>query len=671
MAVNIVKDYLKGTSGCGIFSGYPDISKRDKWDNLPSELKSALIQRGEESVREPWSELLISDFREFSKTGNRVRFEDKYFPRRRKLNSLVMAECAENKGRFVDDILDGLYLILEESTWCLPPHNSYVRDGKQEPVPDVTRPIIDLFDAESGAEVAFCEYLLRPVFEKISPFIGKYVNERLEERIFRPYLNEHFWWMGDGKEAMCNWTPWCTQNVLICALTRPLDYFDEKTRRLFTEKAAESCDFFLDEYGEDGCCSEGAQYYSHAALTLFGCLELIGGATDDSFYGIYSERLIRNVADFIVKMHVCGDTYINFADCSAHPGRRGAREFLFGKRTCDEALMGFAAKDFREEGDEDKLISSEINLFYHVQQAFAYEEMEQFPETKAKCEDSWFESTGLMVTRDDVYTLAAKAGNNADSHNHNDVGSYTIYKNGQPFVIDLGVGTYTEKTFSDRRYEIWTMQSKYHNLPTFGRSSAEIMQKPGKEFAAKGVVCKLGAGDPDRTKRAASRPEANGGALAMDIAPAYGDERIRSYKRTVTLKRGAEIVVSDKYDGDLDAYISIMTYEKPTVVQGAASATVGENMSPAVCENMAPDACENMAQVASEGAATDEELCGRPSLAVVTVGDLGTVTIAGGTVAEIEECPINDERLATSWRHSVYRIVVAMGAERELSMIFK
>ena len=87
MAVNIVKDYLKGTSGCGIFSGYPDISKRDKWDNLPSELKSALIQRGEESVREPWSELLISDFREFSKTGNRVRFEDKYFPRRKQRRS--------------------------------------------------------------------------------------------------------------------------------------------------------------------------------------------------------------------------------------------------------------------------------------------------------------------------------------------------------------------------------------------------------------------------------------------------------------------------------------------------------------------------------------------------------------------------------------------------------
>ncbi len=598
MAISIVKDYLSKTSGCGVYAGYPNISDRDKWEALPSELSTALVQKGEEALKEPWSELLISDFREFSKSGNRVRFENKYFPRRRKLNNLVMAECVENKGRFVDAILDGLYLILEESTWCLPPHNSYIRDAKQEPMPDVTRPIIDLFDAESGAEVAFCEYLLRPVFEKISPFISTYVNEILDKRIFEPYLNKHFWWMGDGKEPMCNWTPWCTQNVLICALTRPSDYFDEATRRTFLEKAAVSCDYFLDEYGEDGCCNEGAQYYSHAGLCLFGCLELILGATIEAFSGVYSEKLIRNIANYIVKMHVSGDTYINFADCSAHPGRRGAREFLFGKRTADRSLAGFAAVDFCSESMDERLILEEINLFYHVMQAFTYREMTENTDPVIRCEDSWFASTGLMVARDDCYTLAAKAGNNADSHNHNDVGSYTIYKNGRPFVIDLGVGTYTEKTFSDRRYEIWTMQSKYHNLPTFcDDPGKEIMQKPGAEYAAGDVTCNLEGADTC--------------GLSMDIAGAYGDERIRSYRREVSFDKNKSITVRDNYDGDLTAYVSIMTYEEPVYEGGK-----------------------------------------------ISVGNLGTIEITGGAVADIEECPVNDERLKISWKHSVYRIVI-------------
>jgi hypothetical protein len=505
---------------------YPDISDRNAWDSLSAELKAKLIRAGEEALSEPWTQLLISDFTEFKKSGNRVRFEDKYFPRRRKLNNLVMAECAENKGRFIDDILDGLYLILDETTWCLPPHTSYERDGQQEALPDVTRQIIDLFQAESGAEVAYVEYLLRPVLDKLSPHISIYVNERLKERIFEPYLNQFFWWMGDGEQTMCNWTPWIVQNVLICALTRPEGYFSQEEIRTFLEKAAVSCDYFLDEYGEDGGCNEGAQYYSHAGLCLFGCLELMGGATN----GVYSETLIHNIATFIVKMYVGGGYYVNFADCSALPGRRTAREFLFGKAIGDEVLASFAAADFRDESDAEQLISEEINLFYHVMQAFAYDEMMDYPVSSKLPENSWFESMGLMVARDKTYTLAAKAGDNGDSHNHNDVGSFTIYKDGKPFVIDLGVGTYTRKTFSDRRYELWTMQSQFHNLPTFidddnsvsclGDDSARdlhnthvVMQRDGKEYGARDVVCRLN-GKP---------------TLTMDIAGAYGDKRIRSY----------------------------------------------------------------------------------------------------------------------------------------------
>ena len=62
--------------------------------------------------------------------------------------------------------------------------------------------------------------------------------------------------------------------------------------------------------------------------------------------------------------------------------------------------------------------------------------------------------------------LAAQGGHNAESHNHNDVGNFIVYADGQPAIIDVGVETYTAKTFSSQRYEIWTMQSAYHNLPS-------------------------------------------------------------------------------------------------------------------------------------------------------------------------------------------------------------
>ena len=112
---------------------------------------------------------------------------------------------------------------------------------------------------------------MKEELDQISPLISTLIQERLQERILTPYLTEHFWWMGDGSSPMNNWTVWCTQNVLLAAA---LSGLPQETLRAVFEKACRSIDYFLDEYGEDGCCDEGAQYYRHAGLCLFGCMEI-------------------------------------------------------------------------------------------------------------------------------------------------------------------------------------------------------------------------------------------------------------------------------------------------------------------------------------------------------------------------------------------------------------
>ncbi|MBQ9305451.1 MAG: hypothetical protein IJ208_20360, partial [Butyrivibrio sp.] len=86
----LIQDFLRKSEGCSIYTKYPDISDRSRWEGLSDSLKKKLVQAGEDAMKEPWTQLLISDFMEFKKSGNRVRFEDKYFPRRRKLNKLVL-----------------------------------------------------------------------------------------------------------------------------------------------------------------------------------------------------------------------------------------------------------------------------------------------------------------------------------------------------------------------------------------------------------------------------------------------------------------------------------------------------------------------------------------------------------------------------------------------------
>ena len=53
-----------------------------------------------------------------ARTGNRVRYEDKLFSKRQALGALVLAECVENKGRFTDDIVNGIYAICDEKFSC-------------------------------------------------------------------------------------------------------------------------------------------------------------------------------------------------------------------------------------------------------------------------------------------------------------------------------------------------------------------------------------------------------------------------------------------------------------------------------------------------------------------------------------------------------------------------
>ena len=61
----------------------------------------------------------------------------------------------------------------------------------------------------------------------------------------------------------------------------------------------------------------------------------------------------------------------------------------------------------------------------------------------------------------------------------------------------MGVETYTAKTFSPQRYEIWTMQSAFHNCPTIDG----VMQSAGRQFAASDVAYRAG----DQGRRTACR----------------------------------------------------------------------------------------------------------------------------------------------------------------------
>jgi hypothetical protein len=105
-----------------------------------------------------------------------------------------------------------------------------------------------------------------------------------------------------------------------------------------------------------------------------------------------------------------------------------------------------------------------------------------------------------------------------------------MYYDGKPCLIDLGREEYTARTFSPKRYEIWTMQSGYHNLPVINGQD----QKEGKQFKA---------------KNSSFRADGRSAEFTTDIAGAYTNEAmVKSWVRGYKLNRGKNFSLSDRYE---------------------------------------------------------------------------------------------------------------------------
>ena len=533
---------------------FPPAKERAAWQTLPQRMKDRFLQAGEDALAQPIAPLPLSLWMDFLRTGQRTPWEDAYFSRRARLCALVCAECVEYTGRFLDAIADTIWAICEESAWQLPAHNSYIRDTPQLPLPDTSRPIVELFAAETGELLALTRYLLQDELDTLAPGITIRMERELTTRILTPYFHDHFWWMGNGDEPMCNWTSWCTQNVLLTVFLLPTT---QAQRQAAVKQAAYSLDCFLKDYGEDGCCNEGAQYYRHAGLTLWGCLEILSAVAPETFRPLFRESKIKNIAEYICNVHVEGPYYLNFGDCSPLAGRCGAREFRFGQAVGSDALCALAAEDFRADDDPDHLenpdATTHINLWYRLTTAFAEAELMACPLPQPEQNTVWYPSVGVYAARKGSWVLGAKFGSNGDSHNHNDTGSITVYKNEKPFLIDIGVESYTKKTFSPQRYEIWTMQSAWHNLPTF----EGVQQLPGAEYAAR---------DVHTTET----------SITGELSRAYPRiEGLTTYRRAVSVsEEGISLQDETDYPGIVE--LTLLTEQKPTPApDGVVVGTLG------------------------------------------------------------------------------------------------
>jgi len=519
---------------------FPTSAEREPWDALPAHIRDGARLKGEAALRHQWPALPATLFLEFARNGNRRNYENVSFGRRYSLRDLVLAECVEGEGRFLDDIVNGIWAICEESFWGIPACMYMQEHGSG--LPDVDEPVVPLFVAETISLLAWTVYLIGPRIDGVSPLVIPRIKRESQKRVLGPLLDrDNFWWMGlenrvhpiTGKHRRVNnWNPWICSNWMTAALILE---DDPDLRSQHVHKAVRCLDEFVDPYPRDGGCDEGPSYWGRAGASLFDCLELLHSATGGAM-DFYSESIVQEIGRFVYRAQISDRYFTNFADASAIVLPSATIAYLYGKRICDRNMMdlGSWAAHFRLSDNPKGEDWSVENLSRGLPDIFTAAEILEHEPRQPLPRDVWLPDIQFCISRDndgsaDGLFFAAKGGHNEESHNHNDVGTFCVYSDGKPLLVDAGVETYTAKTFGPNRYDIWTMQTAYHNLPTFNG----VQQEPGEEFCATDVSY---ASDDTST------------SLSLRIDSAYpGTSGLEEWRRQATHLRGDSVTVEDTY----------------------------------------------------------------------------------------------------------------------------
>ena len=541
---------------------FPASSDRKAWNAL---LESDLNKRRLEILRsatrafakEPWQALPASLYMAFAREGSRALYEDPYFLRRKRLAVFALAEAMVDDGEFMDQVIDGVDLILSEPTWCIPAHSPKDAGGLLQ---DLNAKPVDLFVAETAHLLAELAHVLGDKIRKVSPSLFERLEREIIARAIEPVeTDDSFWWL----QGVNNWTPWCSSSVMSAAAC----VIKDKARLAsLALRLMNVVDRFVDRYPDDGSCDEGPMYWQVASGAMLVFLEtlhsLSGGAVD-----VYSNPKIARMGRFFERVHVAGPWFVNVGDARAKfETLRRAVIYRFGERVGDKSLRDLALLSMHDGWTCEGRISKpfDIPARQYVGDDFQMKLRELFwippeasPAELVKSQHVWLSGIGLLVAREstDSSGLLATliAGHNDMSHNHNDCGHFTVYVDGSPAIVDVGVERYDKFTFSPERYGKWAIRASGHNAPVVNG----VEQAAGAEFGSRII--------------SESFQEGGQSMIVADLSKAYpSGAGIVSCVRSLSMNRNpgnAEIAVDDDVETRADGTVKINMFAavEPTV----------------------------------------------------------------------------------------------------------
>jgi len=294
------------------------IANRAAWEKVAADYPqlNEVIAQAVKAAAKPLERQRDDLFLEFSQNGNRERWQTAENPRRERIQTFALAECLENKGRFVAPLEQAIAAICAEKTWVLSAHDRSLRNFHGETVE------IDLGAAMMAGTLATTDYLLG---DKLSPATRRLIRDNLQRRIFTPYQSvingtsrSYFWIHGIN-----NWNAVCLDGVTTAALTE-LDSPAE--RAWYIAVAEKNLEYYFAGFTPDGYCVEGLGYWVYGfgnyALLAETIRQATGGHLD-----LLAQPPAAQPALFGARTEILNGIYPSIADC--HPGNQPAPDLMY------------------------------------------------------------------------------------------------------------------------------------------------------------------------------------------------------------------------------------------------------------------------------------------------------------------------------------------------------
>lgn len=452
--------------------------------------KAVLEQAGSEPTGIPVT--TYTQYREFRKTGDREPYQVPYFGKRELLSRVVLAAWLQEDAAWLDAVNDVVWNICEETNWVVPAHENMGQ--------------IDLFAAETAADLAFTELLIGP---RLPEEIRTRLRAEVRRRIIEPYLDHgsKFWWNGGGN----NWTGVCAGSIGQVLLILEADR-ERQARGLAL--VVDQLDRFIDRaFEEDGASTEGIGYWNYGLSHFVIFAEMLRARTGGAIDLLAGEK-IRKIAGYPAAIAIGRHAFASFSD---------SRE--------ESTVLPFIAAKLAERTGHAELLAQAGDKPYLGRLGWALCDLIWYgdrPGQEPVFEDAILPKAGIArrVGRagGKPVVLVAKAGTNAEQHNQNDVGSFVLRVGNTTFLCDPGAGLYNAAYFSSKRYENIFAASYGHSVPRI----AGQQQKPGPQYR--------GALDAD-----------DHGTVKIEFHEAYGIPELTGLTRTMRVESSGEVTLTDEF----------------------------------------------------------------------------------------------------------------------------